>query len=98
MIMNIRRIHRLLDHQWRLRDFRARQLTLAATAGIWILGALFTGYTAALAVAVLLLQTGWIEALRFRRAGTTFQTRRVLWIGATPHDERHRYLLEGWTP
>lgn len=88
---------RQLDKQWRRQEFRGRQLGLAAAACPWLIAGVFV-HDAWLLLAVLLIQTGSGEALRFRRSGHYHQTRRSIWRGSTPHDARQRHLLQGWRP
>ncbi len=88
-------IHALNNHD-RLRAFRDRQLVMAACALNFLLWSNFSDWL--LAPAMLVIQAGWIEALRFRRTGCIVMTRRSIWIGATPVDARARHLLNGWHP
>lgn len=93
-----RQFQRQFDKEYRRQQHRARQLNLAGTAAILLFGALFTGYGFFLVAAILVMQAGSVEALRFRRAGTHHQTMRTIWRGSTPHDARCRFLLCGWRP
>lgn len=94
--MNARRLQRLDDHRLRLSDFRSHQIGLAATAALLLAGSLVSPWL--IPPAVMCIQAGAVYALRFRRTGCKFMTRRSIWIGATPVDERCRYLLCGWHP
>ena len=91
-----KRTIRALNNLDRISDFRRHQLTLALSAATLLFGASFSEWL--LAPAMLVLQAGWIETLRFRRTGCKFMTRRSIWIGATPVDENSRHLLNGWQP
>lgn len=87
----------ILDNEDRRRAFRWRQIELIASSLPWlVLGGTLAPW--ALAVFVLLVICARDEALRFRATGQILQTRRALWVGATPHDRAHRHLLNGWHP
>lgn len=89
---------RRLDKQARRAEFRLRQAVLAATAVAQMALWLACDEPLFLAIAMLVIKTGSVEALRFRRAGTVHQTRRTVWRGSTPEDVRARWLLQGWRP
>jgi hypothetical protein len=80
------------------REFRSRQFCLAASAAVQMLAGMLTGYHLLIALGVLLIQAGSVEALRFRKCGTMLQTKRAIWRGSTPHDARFRHLLGEWQP
>lgn len=79
---------RQTDKEWRRREFIARQFTLASVAVVQFAGWMFTGYLFFLLLGVFVVKAGAVEALRFRRAGTTIQTKRCIWRGSTPEDAR----------
>ena len=49
-------------------------------------------------MATLMIQTGLDERRRYVLTGYDHQTRMSMWLGATPHDAVHAYLLRGWEP
>lgn len=95
-LITMKRWFHLLDHEEAIKEFRVHQATLAGTALIFLVGAAWSAWMAA--PALLCPQAGWVYALRFRRTGCIFMTRRSIWIGATPVDVAARPLLNGWNP
>jgi hypothetical protein len=95
-ILTAKRRMRLANHQWSVREFLGHQATLAASAFVLLLGSLASEWM--LVPAMLCIQAGSVYALRFRRTGCKFMTRRSIWIGATPVDEQCGHLLDGWHP
>lgn len=96
-LIRLKRWFHILDNEDRRRAFRWRQIELLAGSVPWLIVGLSVAPWA-LAVFVALITCARDEALRFRTTGQTFQTRRALWVAATPHDRAHRHLLNGWQP
>ena len=91
-----RRLERLADHWLAIAEFKNHEVTLAAAATVFLAGALISTWL--LVPAALCIQAGATYALRFKRTGCRFMTRRSLWIGATPADVASRHLLGDWKP
>lgn len=92
-----RRAIRRGDHEFKRREFRHRQQMLGGGALLYVVLYALTGNPVVVGLAALFLQVATDEARRFRRTGTTLQTRRSIWKGTTPIDVASRRLLDGWT-
>ncbi len=91
-------IMRQFDKDMKREQFRLRQRMLAFVAAFELVFFAVSDHWLFAALALLVIQTGVVEALRFRKAGHTHQTRRTIWRGSTPVDVRARPKLYGWKP
>lgn len=95
--LRLRKIQRDFEHDFRRREFRHRQWTLALCGFFQIVLLVITMHPVPAGLAAMFFQVAADEARRYRRTGCTLQTRRSIWKGSTPIDAASRRLLNGWT-